>query len=201
MPPFPMRRTVMNKTRLFGATLALGWWRRGTRSTRHGSEREHRHRVEPDSERTRPPCPRRSATPRFYAMTHIAMFDAINTIEREFEPYRVQLRPGRRSTEAAAAQAAHDVLVAINPSAASTYDAALAPATRNRSVGLRPPRRCGRRAGRQGDPGVAAERWLGGHAVSTLFRAAAARGAGSRPRRTTPPRRSRIFRTPCRWRW
>ena len=29
-------------------------------------------------------------------MTHIAMFDAINAIEREFEPYRVRLRCGRR---------------------------------------------------------------------------------------------------------
>ena len=60
-------------------------------------------------------------------MTHIAMFDAINAIEREFEPYRVRLRPwGGGSPEAAAAQAAHDVLVAINPAATATYDAALA---------------------------------------------------------------------------
>ena len=28
---------------------------------------------------------------RFYGMTHIAMFDAVNAIEREFEPYRVRL--------------------------------------------------------------------------------------------------------------
>ena len=56
-------------------------------------------------------------TPRFYAMTHIAMFDAINAIDREFESYRVQLRSwGGGSPDAAAAQAAHDVLVAINPS-------------------------------------------------------------------------------------
>jgi hypothetical protein len=55
------------------------------------------------------------------------MFDAINGIEREFEPYRVRLRPGLGgSTSAAAAQAAHDVLVALNPSAAPAYDEALA---------------------------------------------------------------------------
>jgi hypothetical protein len=65
--------------------------------------------------------------PRFYAMMHIAMFDAVNTLEREFEPYRVQLRHGAGgSAEAAAAQAAHDVLVGINAPSAAIYDAALA---------------------------------------------------------------------------
>jgi hypothetical protein len=73
------------------------------------------------------PQPGNPLTPRFYSMMHIAMFDAINAIERDFEPYRVRLRPGLGgSTEAAAAQAAHDVLVALNPSAAPVYDEALA---------------------------------------------------------------------------
>jgi hypothetical protein len=73
------------------------------------------------------PQPGNPLSPRFYAMTHIAMFDAINAIERDFEPYRVRLRPGLwGSAEAAAAQAAHDVLVALNPSATSAYDEALA---------------------------------------------------------------------------
>jgi hypothetical protein len=73
------------------------------------------------------PQPGNPLTPRFYAMTHIAMFDAINGIERDFEPYRVRLRPGLwGSPEAAAAQAAHDVLVALNPSATADYDGALA---------------------------------------------------------------------------
>ena len=72
-------------------------------------------------------APGNPLTPRVYSMTHIAMFDAINTIEREFEPYRVRLRGSAGgSPAAAAAQAAHDVLVALNPSAATTYDAALA---------------------------------------------------------------------------
>ena len=48
-------------------------------------------------------------------------------------------------------------------------------AARNAAVGLRPPRRGGRRPRRQGDPGVAAERRLGGLAVPGLCRAAAAR--------------------------
>src|SRR6185295_8693160 len=73
------------------------------------------------------PQPGNPLSPRFFAMTHIAMFDAINAIEREFEPYRVRLRPGvRGSSTAAAAQAAHDVLVILNPSAAQAYDEALA---------------------------------------------------------------------------
>jgi hypothetical protein len=36
------------------------------------------------------PQPGNPLSPRFYAMTHIAMFDAINAIEREFEPYRTR---------------------------------------------------------------------------------------------------------------
>ena len=73
------------------------------------------------------PQPGNPQTPRFYSMMHIAMFDAINAIERDFEPYQVRLRPGLwGSTTAAAAQAAHDVLVDLNSSAAQAYDEALA---------------------------------------------------------------------------
>lgn len=80
------------------------------------------------------PIPHNPLTPRSFAMTHIAMFDAINTIEREYEPYHVRLRTwGGGSPEAAAAQAAHDVIAALNPNAAATYDAALA-----RQLGERP---------------------------------------------------------------
>jgi hypothetical protein len=72
------------------------------------------------------PTPHNVLTPRFFAITHIAMFDAINTIEREFTPYHVRLRFWGGSAEAAAAQAAHDVMVTLNPAAKDTYDAALA---------------------------------------------------------------------------
>ena len=66
-------------------------------------------------------------TPRYYSMMHIAMFDAINAIEREYSPYRVRLRLGAGgSPAAAAAQAAHDVLVVINAPGASAYDQLLA---------------------------------------------------------------------------
>lgn len=63
---------------------------------------------------------------RTYAMTHIAMFDAINSIERRFEPYHVRVSASSgASAEAAAAQAAHDVLVAVRPAAANAAQAEL----------------------------------------------------------------------------
>ena len=51
-------------------------------------------------------------------MMHIAMFDAINAIEREYSPYRVPTAAWGWAAlpVAAAAQAAHDVLVVINAS-------------------------------------------------------------------------------------
>ena len=117
----------MFKTQLIGATLALAVLapaERGVRAT--GSTANivfEWNQILQDTV----PAPQGVLTPRYFAMTHIAMFDAINTIEREFEPYRVRLRPsGGGSPEAAAAQAAHDVLVVINPAATATYDAALA---------------------------------------------------------------------------
>jgi hypothetical protein len=66
-----------------------------------------------------------AGAPRFFALAHIAMFDAINAIEREYEPYHVRLQPAFGSSRAAAAQAAHDVMVALNPAATATYDALL----------------------------------------------------------------------------
>ncbi len=67
------------------------------------------------------------APPRHYAMLHVAMFDAVNSIERCYRRYRfnVWAIPGA-SPEAAAAQAAHDVLTAQFPASQPTFDAALA---------------------------------------------------------------------------
>jgi hypothetical protein len=67
-------------------------------------------------------------TPRYFAMLHIAMFDAANAIDHEYTRYhaRVAAHPGA-SPEAAAAQAGHDVLVALIPTsdAKAIFDAAL----------------------------------------------------------------------------
>jgi hypothetical protein len=60
------------------------------------------------------------------AMLHIAMFDAVNAIERAYTPYRFEVRASRgASTEAAAAQAAHDVLTALYPTQSATFDSLL----------------------------------------------------------------------------
>ncbi|HEU4778368.1 MAG TPA: vanadium-dependent haloperoxidase [Steroidobacteraceae bacterium] len=65
--------------------------------------------------------------PRTYAMMHIAMFDAVNSIDGGYTAYRVRVPAWHgASSEAAAAQAAHDVLTSLLPSGAATFDAALA---------------------------------------------------------------------------
>lgn len=66
-------------------------------------------------------------SPRFYAMLHIAMFDAANSVEPQYRAYRIRVRNVYgASAEAAAAQAARDVLTALIPTSQSVYDAALA---------------------------------------------------------------------------
>jgi hypothetical protein len=65
--------------------------------------------------------------PRSYAMMHIAMFDAVNSIEGGYTAYRVRIPATRlASGEAAAAQAAHDVLVSLYPANTTKFDTALA---------------------------------------------------------------------------
>jgi len=64
---------------------------------------------------------------RSFAVLHIAFFDAVNAIERSFTPYFIKVRASRgASKQAAAAQAAHDVLVALYPRQQEMLDAALA---------------------------------------------------------------------------
>ena len=53
---------------------------------------------------------------RSFAMMHAAIFDAVNSIDGSYTPYLTDVPgTGRASQEAAAAQAAHDVLVALYP--------------------------------------------------------------------------------------
>lgn len=60
------------------------------------------------------------------AMVHLAMFDAVNSIDGGYTKYLTEV-PGTKhaSQEAAAAQAAHDVLVALFPTRAAIYAAEL----------------------------------------------------------------------------
>ena len=80
-------------------------------------------------------------------MMHIAMFDAINSIEDVYTPYRVHIKGSRgASAEAAAAQAARDVLATLYPAQQGTFDAALAEQLASVPPGLA---RQGREIGRQ----------------------------------------------------
>src|SRR3984957_20592466 len=64
---------------------------------------------------------------RMMGMVHAAMFDAVNSIERRYRPYLVQLPAAPTTTkEAAAAAAAAAVLATINPKTAGEMKAALA---------------------------------------------------------------------------
>jgi hypothetical protein len=63
---------------------------------------------------------------RQYAMLHVAMFEAANTIRGAYRPYRTQPTSGpEASEEAAAAQAGRDIMVALYPAASASFDAAL----------------------------------------------------------------------------
>ena len=64
--------------------------------------------------------------PRHQAMMHIAMHDALNAIDRRFDQYAYFGRSKRANPIAAAAKAAHDVLVAVYPAQQATLDAELA---------------------------------------------------------------------------
>jgi PAP2 superfamily len=64
---------------------------------------------------------------RSFALMHAAIYDAVNAIDGTHTPYLVRLdgTPRSASQEAAAASAAHDVLVALYPTFRSTLDADL----------------------------------------------------------------------------
>jgi hypothetical protein len=64
--------------------------------------------------------------PRYYALMHTAMFDALNSIEGGAPAIHSRVAaPRHASSDAAAAQAAHDVFVALLPAKKSEFDAAL----------------------------------------------------------------------------
>ena len=62
---------------------------------------------------------------RTVATMHAAMFDAVNSIERRYRPYVVQLAAKDASPEAAAATAAARVLAALHPNAGDEFNAML----------------------------------------------------------------------------
>jgi PAP2 superfamily len=63
---------------------------------------------------------------RTMAMVHVAMFDSVNAVDTRYAPYKVRAIPAPgTSAEAAAAVAAHDVLVSLFPAQTASLDAAL----------------------------------------------------------------------------
>jgi hypothetical protein len=71
---------------------------------------------------TSTPPPRAS---RAMAMVHLAVYDAVNATNRTHQPFRYTTVVPNASAEAAAAQAARDVLVSLYPARQSTYDTLL----------------------------------------------------------------------------
>jgi hypothetical protein len=57
------------------------------------------------------------------ALVQVAVHDAVQALDRRFEPYHVEVRGARGSRSAAVAAAAHDVLVGIYPTQAASLDA------------------------------------------------------------------------------
>jgi hypothetical protein len=73
-----------------------------------------------------------------YAMLHIAMADAVVAIEGRYDPYHVRMSaPHGASAEAAAAQAGHDILIALIPAAEATFNNALEARLATINPGLR----------------------------------------------------------------
>jgi hypothetical protein len=71
------------------------------------------------------------------AIVHLAIHDAVQAIEKDFEPYfATPPATGRESRSAAAAAAAHDVLVVLCPAAVATLDAAFKPWADGHDPGL-----------------------------------------------------------------
>src|SRR5499427_9507006 len=67
--------------------------------------------------------PPRVPLARNLALVHVAMFDAVNAIDRSYQPYFAHVHASHgASLEAAAAQAAHDTLVVLFPSQATNFD-------------------------------------------------------------------------------
>ena len=63
---------------------------------------------------------------RVLAIMHVAMFEAVNAIERRYVPYRLKLVADRKTSgEMAAAVAGHDVLAALHPDQKPGLDALL----------------------------------------------------------------------------
>ena len=99
---------------------------------------------------------------RAMAIVHIAIFEAMNAIDRRFESYAGHAARRRTgSMDAAIAQAAHDTLVALYPSQTAHCDELLAEDLATMPDGPRKAPASPSAAGRRGDSAAPARRRLG----------------------------------------
>ncbi|HEY6946676.1 MAG TPA: vanadium-dependent haloperoxidase [Candidatus Acidoferrum sp.] len=61
-----------------------------------------------------------------FAIVHLAIYDAVESIDRRYDPYHALVPGATGSPSAAAARAAHDVLIGLFPTQSATLDAAYA---------------------------------------------------------------------------
>lgn len=103
------------------------------------------------------------------AMVHLAMFEALNSIEPRYKPYRARL-PAERdaSRDAAAAAAAHYVLVRMYPAQAKEFDSALQ--TSLAAIADGAPKANGIRLGEQAGAALLAERTQDGAGAPSTYR-------------------------------
>ena len=95
------------------------------------------------------------------ALLNVAIFDAINSFSRVYTPYLgvVDVAAGA-SADAAAAQAAHDVLVSMFPTQRAIYDSPASISIEPRGCRPGAVRRRGRRRRRPGNSSTACQRWM-----------------------------------------
>jgi hypothetical protein len=73
------------------------------------------------------------------AMVQAAVYDAVQAIERRYEPYYVEIKGASGSPVAAAAKAAHDVLVHLFPAQAASLDTTYQQYLSDRGLGANDP--------------------------------------------------------------
>jgi PAP2 superfamily len=61
-----------------------------------------------------------------FAIVHLAIYDAVQSIDRRYQPYHTRVHHANGSTNAAAAKAGHDVLVGLFPTQSAMINAAYA---------------------------------------------------------------------------
>ena len=126
MTPKPLLKTILTSAILI-CTQTTAWALNNTLPFVQEDVILQWNRVLMDTVRTPGQQPATIMPVRSYAIMHAAMFDAVNSIDGSYTSYLTDI-PGspNASIEAAAAQAAHDVLVGLYPTRAALFDTELA---------------------------------------------------------------------------